>query len=156
MDETISVVYRRAGPADAPGMERVAHAAYEIYVDRIGRPPAPMVANYERIVSQADAWVALVDGTVAGLMVLAPSGDHMLIENVAVLPSAQGLGIGLNLLRLAEQRAAAFGLHELRLYTNAAMVENLAFYPRRGYIETHRATVDGYRRVYFTKHLSAL
>lgn len=156
MDETTSVVYRRAGPADAPGMEQVAHTAYGIYVDRIGRPPAPMAANYERIVSQTDAWVALVDGAVAGLMILAPSRNHLLIENVAVLPSAQGRGIGLNLLRLAEQCAAALGLHELRLYTNEAMIENLAFYPRRGYTETHRASVDGYRRVYFTKHLSAL
>ncbi|WP_374945483.1 GNAT family N-acetyltransferase [Agreia sp.] len=156
MDESTSVVYRRANPTDAPGMERVAHAAYEIYVDRIGRPPAPMAADYARIVSQADARVALVDGAVAGLMVLAPSRDHLLIENVAVLPSAQGRGIGLNLLGLAEQRAAALKLHELRLYTNEAMFENLAFYARRGYTETHRATVDGYRRVYFTKQLSAL
>jgi len=31
------------------------------------------------------------------------------------------------------------------------MVENLAFYPRRGFQETHRKTEDGYRRVYFIK-----
>jgi hypothetical protein len=38
-----------------------------------------------------------------------------------------------------------------RLYTNAAMTENLAYYPRRGYIETHRAAQDGFHRVFFRK-----
>lgn len=47
--------------------------------------------------------------------------------------------------------AAARGLNEVRLYTNAAMTENLTYYPRHGYRETHRATQDGYRRVFFTK-----
>jgi len=32
-------------------------------------------------------------------------------------------------------------LDEIRLYTNAAFAENLAFYARRGYQEYRRATV---------------
>ena len=31
------------------------------------------------------------------------------------------------------------------------MTENLTYYARHGYRETHRATQDGYRRVFFTK-----
>ncbi len=42
-------------------------------------------------------------------------------------------------------------MNEVRLYTNEAMAENLTYYPRHGYRETHRATQDGYRRVFFTK-----
>ncbi len=34
------------------------------------------------------------------------------------------------------------------------MTENLAFYARRGFVETHRAVVDGYRRVFLCKRLS--
>jgi hypothetical protein len=45
------------------------------------------------------------------------------------------------------------GLPEIRLYTNEAMTENLGYYPRRGYRETHRATQNGYRRVFFSKVL---
>jgi hypothetical protein len=45
-------------------------------------------------------------------------------------------------------------LPEIRLYTNEAMTENLDYYPRRGYRETHRATQDGYQRVFFSKALS--
>jgi hypothetical protein len=31
------------------------------------------------------------------------------------------------------------------------MTENLDYYPRRGYHETHRAEEDGFRRVFFRK-----
>ncbi len=33
------------------------------------------------------------------------------------------------------------------------MTENLAYYPRRGYRETHRTMGDGFSRVFFTKNL---
>ena len=36
------------------------------------------------------------------------------------------------------------------------MTENLAYYPRRGYAETHRAEQDGFRRVFFRKHITWL
>jgi len=88
-----------------------------------------------------------------GLLVLEPAEDHLLLENVAVAPQAQGLGVGGRLLRLAEEQALARGLREVRLYTNEAMTENLAYYLRRGYSETHRATQDGFRPIFFTKPL---
>jgi predicted GNAT family acetyltransferase len=46
-----------------------------------------------------------------------------LIDNVAVEPTHRGQGIGRALLQHAEQIATTAGLPELRLYTNAAMVE---------------------------------
>lgn len=73
------------------------------------------------------------------------------MDDVAVAPDPQGVGVGSRLLRLAEERAHARGLPEVRSYTNEAMVENLDYYHRRGYRETHRGTQDGYRRVFFTK-----
>ena len=75
------------------------------------------------------------------------------MENLAVRPADQGRGVGRRLLTLAEQRARDLGLAELRLYTNAAMTENLAYYPRRGYVETYRADQDGFHRVFFRKPL---
>jgi len=35
------------------------------------------------------------------------------------------------------------------------MTANLAYYPRHGYTETHRAQEDGFRRVFFAKKLGA-
>ena len=77
----------------------------------------------------------------------------MLLDNVAVSPEAQGRGYGRMLLKFAEDSAAEAGYDSIRLYTNEAMVENIALYARIGFIETHRAEEKGLRRVYMTKPL---
>jgi ribosomal protein S18 acetylase RimI-like enzyme len=142
---------RPAAEPDVPVLAAIAAEAYRVYVPRIGREPAPMTADYAEAVRSGLTWAAVRDDEVVGLLVLAVRPDHLLLENVAVLPSAQGAGVGARLLALAEDEARARGLREIRLYTNEAMTENLAYYPRRGYAETHRAVQDGFRRVFFTK-----
>jgi hypothetical protein len=52
------VVIRRADPVDVPALRAIASAAYEKYVPRIGRTPAPMTANYAAAVSNQQAWAA--------------------------------------------------------------------------------------------------
>lgn len=115
--------------------------------------PAPMTADYSAAVQSGQAWVAEADGQVLGLLVLVVNQGYLLIENIAVLPSAQRRGIGARLLMLAEDEARANGLGEIRLYTNEGMTENLAYYPRHGYRETRRAEEHGFRRVFFSKTL---
>jgi len=39
-------------------------------------------------------------------------------------------------------------LSAVRLYTNAAMTENLSMYAHMGFVETHRAVEKGFDRVY--------
>ncbi len=151
MSDTESVTLRPACRDDAAAMRELAEAAYQPYVARIGRRPAPMTVDYALIAGSGSAWVAEERGRLVGLLVLEPAEDHLLLDNVAVDPDAQGVGVGSRLLRLAEEQAEAQGLNEVGLYTNEAMTENLTYYPRHGYRETHRATQDGYRRVFFTK-----
>ena len=145
---------RRAGEADVVVLATVAAEAYRHYVPRIGREPAPMTADYAQAVRSGLTWVAEADGEVVGLLVLVVQPDHLLLENVAVLPSAQRHGVGARLLEFAEGEARARGLDEIRLNTNEAMTENLAYYPRHGYAETRRAEQDGFRRVFFAKRLA--
>ena len=123
---------RPATEADAPALASIAVAAYQHYVPRIGRPPAPMTADYPAAIGRGQAWVAAVDGEVAGFIILISQPGYLLLENVAVLPAAQGRGIGARLLALAEDCARALGVPEIRLYTNSAMTENLAYYPSTG------------------------
>lgn len=149
-----AVTLRPAEPRDADEMARLAKAAYQPYVARIGREPAPMTADYVEIASGGNAWVAEQRGGLIGLLVLEPHADHLLLDNVAVDPDHQGLGVGGRLLTLGEEQARARGLSEVRLFTNEAMTDNLGYYLRRGYRQTHRATQSGYRRVFFAKRLS--
>jgi ribosomal protein S18 acetylase RimI-like enzyme len=100
------VILRRARANDAPALHDIAQRAYGVYVERIGRRPAPMDDNYDERIRAARVFVADDDGVV-GLIVLVATPDHVLIENVAVDPDHQRAGIGRALMSLAEGYAAS-------------------------------------------------
>ncbi len=145
---------RRATDADAEVLSSLVTAAYQHYVPRIGRQPGPMTVDYAQEVREGQVWVAVTHDVITGLIVLVREPDHLYVKNIAVLPAGQGLGIGSRLLALADERAREYGLTELRLGTNEAMTENIAYYRRRGYVETHRGPQDGYNRVFFSRKLA--
>jgi N-acetylglutamate synthase-like GNAT family acetyltransferase len=142
---------RRADTADLPAIRTVVEQAYTKYIERIGRPPAPMTADYAALLTSSRVWVIDCGTTIVGMLVTENQGDHLLLDSIAVAPGTQGSGYGGQLMARAELDAVELGLPEVRLYTNEAMTENLTFYPRHGYRETGRATQDGYRRVFFSK-----
>ena len=146
---------RLARADDLADLRAIVAQAYAPYIPRIGRPPAPMAADYGAAVDRREVWVAVRDGALAGLVVLTAARDHLMLDNLAVRPADQGHGVGARLLALAEREAARLGLAQVRLYTNAAMTENLAYYPRHGYRLTHRCEAGGFQRVFFTKELAA-
>ena len=146
--------FAQASAVDVPAILALVRAAYAPYVERIGREPAPMGADYAAQVAAGRILLARRGEQLLGLLVTEPRTDHLLVENVAVSPEAQGMGVGARLLELAEAEARRLGLPELRLYTNAKMTENLAYYPRRGYVETERRTEHGFDRVFFSRKLA--
>lgn len=142
---------RRATPDDVAGIQRLVAAAFGVYVDRMGRKPAPMTADYARLVDTERVWVVDGPGEIVAVLVTQARPDHLLLDVVAVAPTAQGAGHGGTLLRRADRDARDQGLSEIRLCTNEAMTENLEFYPRRGFKETGRGVQDGFHRVFFAK-----
>ena len=144
---------RLAKEADLPFVERCATAAYEMYVERMGRRPAPMVADFAEIVSARNLYVLEGEGGSAGFVVFYPRGDHVHIENVAVDPAFQGKGYGKRLIAFAEGKAKEQGFSRVELYTNEKMTENIAFYPSLGYQELGRWEEDGFNHVFFRKDL---
>jgi ribosomal protein S18 acetylase RimI-like enzyme len=142
---------RQATASDLPAICEVIRTAYARYSDRMDRPPAPVLADYNAAVQAGQVWV--LGEPVAGVLVLDDDHDGLLVENVAVRPTAQGVGLGRALMEFAERHARARGLRRLALYTNEVMVENLAFYAKLGCRETARRTDDGYRRVFMEKLL---
>jgi ribosomal protein S18 acetylase RimI-like enzyme len=77
-----------------------------------------------------------------------PEADAYFIDNIAVDPEHQGQGFGRYLIEYAATEARRLRLPTVRLHTNVAMTENLAIYTHIGFIETHRATEQGFQRAY--------
>jgi len=145
---------RRATGGDAPAVTAVVQAAFAAYVERLGGvEPWPMRLDYAEIITDGQTWVADDAGEVVGVLVLEDRADHLLVEVIAVAPGRQGSGVGQRLMGLADEQAVERGYDEVRLFTNAQMTENLAYYPRQGYVETHRDEVNGFHRVFFAKRL---
>lgn len=146
---------RPATAADCPALAAIAQAAYARYVERIGQRPPPMDADFAMRVAAGEVDVATRDDdAVCGYVVWRVKPDHVFIENVAVDPACAGRGIGRRLLAHVEERAIEAGHDALRLYTNLHMTENLAIYPRLGWVETDRRREDGFDRVFFRKVLT--
>jgi ribosomal protein S18 acetylase RimI-like enzyme len=141
----------QAARGDARAVAECVRAAYAHHVERIGREPAPMTADYEALIDAGEVWVARAGEDVAGVLVLRPQPPALLLENIAVDPGRQRQGLGRGLMAFAEDRARAEGLAEVVLYTNERMTENLRFYPALGYAETGRAVQDGFARVFYRK-----
>jgi len=91
--------------------------------------------------------------TIAGVVVLLPRPDYLLLDNIAVAPARQGTGLGRRLLAFAEAEAVRRGYREIRLYTHRTMTENQRLYTAFGYEETGRGAEAGYERVFMRKRL---
>jgi ribosomal protein S18 acetylase RimI-like enzyme len=144
---------RTAVPADVPSVERVTREAYAVHIPAIGREPAPMAADHAGLVAAGEVRVAVIGERIAGVLVTRPQQRSLLLESVAVDPRLQGRGIGRALIADAEAQAAGLGLDAVELYTNAAMADNLALYPRLGYEQVERRIEHGYDRVFFRKEV---
>jgi len=146
---------RQAQASDEPEIRDCAEQAYARYVPSIGRKPAPMVADFAAQIAAGDVYVARDDdGTFQGFIVFYAEDQDMLLESVAVLPRSAGHGIGKALIGFCEDAARERGMNAVHLYTNEKMTDNLAIYPKLGYVEVARRTEDGFNRVYFEKALT--
>jgi ribosomal protein S18 acetylase RimI-like enzyme len=147
-------VIRPARPEDRGAVEAVVRDAYSVYLERIGKPPGPMLDDYAALIAQGAVSVAEdVNGKIAALVVVIAQPDHLLLDNVAVRRDCQGQGHGRRMIAFAENEAKRLGYAALRLYTHEKMTENIALYTRLGFVETGRGEQSGYDRVFMTKRL---
>ena len=143
---------RPARPEEAQALGRLVTEAYSHYIERMGKPPGPMLDDYTRRIADGQVWVVEASGEILGLVVLENDGDDaLLLDNVAVAMSAQGRGIGRHLIAFAEDEARRRGRRRVRLYTHVLMRENLMLYGRLGFVETGRSREHGYDRVHMSK-----
>ena len=144
---------RPATATDASAIVEVVDRAYRHYISRIGEPPGPMLDDYVARVSEGTVWVLEEAAVIVGIIVLLSASDYLLLDNIAVTPARQRLGLGRRLLAFAEAEALQRGYREIRLYTHQKMVENQRLYASIGYEETGRGAEAGYARVFMRKQL---
>lgn len=144
---------RPASKGDANAIAACVRQAYEHYIERMGKPPGPMLDDYEDVIARHAVFV-VDDGAIQGALVLIEQDGGILLDNIAVAPAAQGTGVGRALLQFAEAEARRQGYAVIDLYTHELMSENITLYEKIGYRETERRQEKGFARVYMRKNLS--
>jgi GNAT superfamily N-acetyltransferase len=128
---------RRAKQSDAGGLAACIDAAYAPYAARL--PDLPDVsADIAEEIARHQVWVAELDATIIGGLVIIPEPGFMLLANVAIHPKHAGAGLGRALLELAETESLNQGYRELRLTTHVGMPDNVRLYEHLGWRETQR------------------
>ena len=155
-DETKLPAIRPALIADVPTITLIARQSFERYVPLIGRPPAPMRANFSKHVLENTVFIAKSEksqGVVLGYAIILQKDEAWLLDNIAVSPWAQGRGVGSALIAACEAFLRDCGAQRYHIYTNEVMEQNLTWYPAIGFVETDRRLEDRFSRVYFSKAL---
>ena len=152
IDPTIEL--RPAEPREAAAIRGVVRAAYSRWIAVIGREPLPMRADYQKALQDHQFDVVVENGQIVGLIETMLRGDHIWIENVAVIPEAQGRGIGRRLLAHAELKAIEAGCFEARLLTNGAFEANVSLYRQLGYAVDRQEDFMNGTTVYMSKKLA--
>lgn len=151
--DLVEPIVRLATAGDATAAHACVVAAFEPYIERIGRPPAPMLLDFPALIDEGRVWVAERGTQVEGVLVQYETPEGFYVDTVATSPSARGTGVGRALLEFAEREARRRGFASVYLCTNSKMTENLVFYPRIGYVEYDRKNQAGYDRVFYRKAL---
>ena len=121
---------RPARIGDAEAVTECVAAAYDHYIERIGKPPGPMREDYNDMIQRQRVFVLADSAGIFGVLVLSGQNDSLLLDNVAVHPSYQGKGLGLKLMALAEKECLDMGYGAITLYTNELMAENIQQYKK--------------------------
>lgn len=94
------------------------------------RPPATEIV---RRFGEGPQWIALVDNGPVGTVSVMPEPEWLYIRSMAVLPAAQGLGIGNLLLQAVEEYAVETGFEKLFLYTTYFSQSAIHLYEKNGF-----------------------
>ena len=134
-------------------------AAFASMNGRIDPPSSALSLTAEVLAAKAEAEIGHVvidDGKLTGCLFLRPEADCLYVGKLAVLPAAQGKGLGRRLLAVAEETAAEFGLAALRLETRIELTDNHAVFAAWGFSKTAEKAHPGFARTTFIEMRKSL
>jgi N-acetylglutamate synthase-like GNAT family acetyltransferase len=145
------MVFRSAAKSDHLAINAIALKAYEKYVERMGKEPAPM----RPVIQKEDVVFVCEDNKqVIAFAILVKINDQIILDSIAVDPSHQKKGIGNNFIKYIEQYLIEQKINKYQLYTNEKMFENIDWYQKIGFKIFKKVTEKGFNRIYFEKQLS--
>ncbi len=116
---------------------------------RIDPPSSALALTSETLKAKAlseIAYVALDGEQLVGCIFCRPEAESLYVGKLAVVPAAQGKGIGKQLLGLAETTARELGLKALRLETRIELTDNHATFAAWGFRKTAENRHAGFDR----------
>ena len=137
---------------DAKQLSGIAIRAYQQYVEAIGKPPAPMTADYQYHLDNDIIVTAKQDDIIIGFAIIIEKKDGFWLETIAIHPDHSGQGIGTSLMSSIEAHLRPKTDH-YQLYTNEVMIRAQSWYKQLGFRETSRHNASGFMRIYYQKSL---
>ena len=145
------MLFRIAKLEDHKIIMAIAQKAYEKYVERMGKEPAPM----RPVIQKEDVVFVCEDNKqVIAFAILVKINDQIILDSIAVDPLHQKKGIGNNFIKYIEQYLIKQKINKYQLYTNEKMFENIDWYQKIGFKIFKKVTEKGYSRIYFEKKIS--
>jgi len=119
--------------SDLANVEACIEAAYRPYVEQIGVEMAPLKEDYSTLIAKGVVSIIRnTSGEFVGVLVLYAKDDHILIDNVAIMPTWQRkqilLEVGAYIISIAEE----VGVSLVRAFTNVMLERNVSLYQKIG------------------------
>lgn len=112
-------------------------AAYAPHHDML--PDLPDASGgLDQDIEAHSVWVAEMDGTLVGGIVLQIDGARARLANIAVAPGSAGQGVGRQLIAQAVSSARERGAETMELTTHVGLGGNVGLYRRLGWEERTR------------------
>lgn len=145
----MTVVIRRASEGDVVALNALVHSAYRGDSARAGWTHEADLLDGQRTDGEAlrgmlsdpsqAILVAQESGALLGCVhVSQPKAERATLGMLSVHPDSQAQGLGRRLIDAAEQHARALGVKVMEMTVIALRGELIAYYARRGYLDTGR------------------
>lgn len=123
------------------------HRAFEEYRGRLAPESGALAETVESVAARLDKQRLLLaedDGRISGCVFLTPKGDALYLDRLAVDPPVRCRGVARRLMEAAEEVAKAEGFRRLTLGVRLALVHNIDYFTRWGFVETGRQAHAGF------------
>jgi N-acetylglutamate synthase-like GNAT family acetyltransferase len=141
-----NVTVRLAETEDAESIARILREAFTVYrrfyTEEAFEQVTPNPDVVERRFAEGPIWVAELEGKAVGTVSVTTEPEGLYVRSMAVLPEAQGRGVGHKLLEAINEWAAGTDEERIFLYTTYFVPGAKEMYEKHGYEWVRDTTAD--------------